>query len=362
MSRPLHAYIATAALLANVRRARQAAPGAKVIAVVKADGYGHGIVETARALSSAGGSDALAVACLEEALILRGAGLRQPIILLEGFFQADELPLLVEHELETVIHSPHQIEQFCQARLTRRVPLWLKIDTGMHRLGLAPEMAASAWQTLRACPWAGPLRLMTHLACADEPEQEMTARQLRVFGEAVAVCPGERSMANSAGILAWPQARGEWIRPGIMLYGASPFAGQNGWELDLQPVMHLRSALIAVKTCKRGGTVGYGATWICPEDMRLGVVAAGYGDGYPRHAPPGTPVLVNGQRVPLIGRVSMDMLTVDLRTQPQAAPGDPVLLWGDGLPVDEIARYAGTIGYELLTRISRRVRRVYSEI
>ncbi len=342
-----------AALRHNLARARRAAPNSRVLAAIKANGYGHGLIRTARALSDA---DALGVACIDEAIELRLAGITAPITLLEGFFHADELPLIARDGFETVVHHPHQIQLLERARLTTPVPVWLKVDSGMHRLGFPPEAVQEAYSRLAACPSvAAVIGCMTHLARADERDSAATPRQLEIFRSATDGLGGERSIANSAGLLGWPATHVDWVRPGIMLYGVSPFIGGRGPEDGLEPVMTFRSELIAINRVKKGEAIGYGGTWTCPEDMDVGVVAAGYGDGYPRHAPSGTPVLVNGRRLPLIGRVSMDMLTVDLRGMPEARIGDPVVLWGRGLPVEEIAERAGTIAYELLCGVAKRV-------
>lgn len=340
------------ALRHNLQRVRQAAPGCRVMAAIKANGYGHGLVRVANALEQ---SDSFGVASIDEALALRAAGVAAPIILLEGFFHPDEIPLVEQHRLELLLHHPAQIAALEQATIHKPIRVWLKVDTGMHRLGVPPEDAASLWQRLERHPGLHPLGQMTHLACADEPDHPATAIQLEQFRRATESLPGERGIANSAGVLGWPETHAEWVRPGIMLYGVSPFIGGRAAEHGLKPVMTLSSELIAVNRLREGDTVGYGATWRCPEAMTIGVVAAGYGDGYPRHAVAGTPVLVNGRRVPLIGRVSMDMICVDLRTQPEARIGDPVVLWGDGLPVEEIAEAAGTIAYELLCSVTGRV-------
>jgi alanine racemase len=359
MSRKACARLNLNALRHNLDTARRHAPDTKILAVIKANGYGHGLVRVARTLVEA---DGFGVACIEEALLLREAGIKQRILLLEGFFSGDELPLIQRQRLDIVVHHESQIthleslshsDQACASPLT----VWLKIDSGMHRLGMPPAKAAEAYHRLRRCPAvAEDIQLMTHLANADERDSPVTEHQLACFAKAVAGLEGERSSANSAAILGFPTAHGDWVRPGIMLYGASPSCRDTGGEQDLKPVMTLNSELIAVNRFKQGDAVGYGGIWVCPEDMAVGVVAFGYGDGYPRHAREGTPVLVNGRRVPLIGRVSMDMLCVDLRTQPQAACGDPVVLWGEGLPVEEVADCAASISYELLCGITSRVR------
>jgi len=323
------------------------------MAAVKANAYGHGLVRVARALDA----DAFAVAAIEEALILREAGIDRPILLLEGVFEAAELPLCARHGLEIVVHHPEQARLLESARLERPVRVWLKIDSGMHRLGLDPERAPAAFQLLRACPAVAPaVRLMSHLARADERDCAYTRQQLHTFETATAGLPGERSLANSAGILGWPQTHFDWVRPGIMLYGASPFADSLASDEDLRPVMTFHTRLIAINRLRRGEPIGYGGTWTCPEEMDVGVAAVGYGDGYPRHAPSGTPVLLDGRAAALIGRVSMDMITLDLRQHPEARIGDPVVLWGEGLPVEHIARAAGTISYALLCGVTARVR------
>jgi len=330
-----------------------AAPRRRVAAAVKANAYGHGLIRVARALDA----DAYAVAAIEEALVLREADIDRPILLLEGVFEAAELPLCARHDLEIVVHHPEQARMLELARLEKPLKVWLKIDTGMHRLGLEPETVPLAFQRLRACPAVAPaIGLMSHLARADERDCDYTSRQLHAFETATADLPGERSLANSAGILGWPGTHFDRIRPGIMLYGASPFMDSLGPDEDLRPVMTFHTRLISIKRLRRGEPVGYGGAWTCPEDMEVGVAAAGYGDGYPRHAPSGTPVLVNGREAPLVGRVSMDMITLDLRQHPEARIGDPVVLWGEGLPVERIARAAGTISYTLLCGITARVK------
>ncbi|KAB2931443.1 MAG: alanine racemase [Candidatus Contendobacter sp.] len=354
MSRATTVRLDLGALVHNLRRVRAAAPGRRVAAAVKAEGYGHGLVRVARTLDA----DAFAVAGIEEALTLREAGVARPIVLLEGVFEAAELPLCARHGLEIAVHHPEQGRMLEMARLEQPVRVWLKVDTGMHRLGLEPETVPTLFQRLRDCPSARTdLGLMSHLARADERDCDYTHRQLRKFETATAGLPGERSLANSAGILGWPQTHFDWVRPGIMLYGASPFVNSLAPDEDLRPVMTLRTQLISIKRLRRGEPVGYGGTWVCPEDMAVGVAAVGYGDGYPRHAPSGTPVLLNGREAALIGRVSMDMITLDLRRHPEARIGDPVVLWGEGLPVERIAQAAGTIPYTLLCGVTARVKR-----
>lgn len=352
MTRPAQVILDLPALRHNLVRVRQLAPGRRIMAVIKANAYGHGMVKAAKAL---GDADAFAVACLDEAVILREAGISQPLVVLEGFFDAAELPLLTRHQLITVVHHDDQVALLEHNPLSAPLSVWIKVDSGMHRLGVAPDKLAEVWRRLNACPSLQVLGFMTHLANADYRNDPLTLQQVNIFNQAIEPYPGQSSLANSAAVLTWPQTHGDWVRPGIMLYGVSPFADSVGDTHGLKPVMSLHSRLMAVNYFKRGDRVGYGGAWECPEDMPVGVVAIGYGDGYPRHAKTGTPVLVNNKRVPLIGRVSMDMICVDLRGQPRARGGDPVCLWGTALPVEEIARYAGTIPYELLCRVTSRV-------
>lgn len=351
------ARIDLSALRDNLAVARRAAPRSRIWAVVKADAYGHGIAAVAAALSVA---DGLAVARVEEAARLRDLGVEQPILVLEGAVHADEAEVAVQLGLDLVVHEEAQLVLLERLRAPRPLRIWLKVDTGMHRLGLLPEQVPGLVQRLAVCPAAAPsLGMMTHLSDADDPDTQLTDRQCERL---VYLAAGrfELSIGNSAGILAFPAARTAWVRPGIMLYGASPLTGLSAAALGLRPVMHLATRLIAVKSLRRGDAVGYGGTYVCPEDMRVGVAAIGYGDGYPRHAPTGTPVVVRDRRVPLIGRVSMDMISLDLRSTPDAATGDLVTLWGDDPPVEEVAAAAGTIAYELLCRMgATRVVREY---
>ena len=354
MTRPARVVINLEALGHNINRVRQIAPRSKVMAIIKADAYGHGITRVAKILTSA---DAFGVACLEEARELRTAGINHPVILLEGPYASDELEEIEQLNLDIVVHDQSQIKMLEEVKLANPVKVWLKIDSGMHRLGFLPECVSEMWERLSSCASvAEDIHLMTHLASASERDDPMTITQLENFQKLCKQYKGERSIANSAGIMAFPDSHADWVRPGLMLYGVSPMNDTTSIDEGLIPVMTLESQLIAVKQLDANETVGYGATWRCPEDMPVGVVAAGYGDGYPRHAPSGTPVLVNGKRVTLIGRASMDMLIVDLRTQPHAKVGDPVILWGEGLPVEEIAKHAGTIPYELLCGVHKRLR------
>ncbi|MBI2994991.1 MAG: alanine racemase [Gammaproteobacteria bacterium] len=354
MTRPARVVIDLDALRHNLSRVRELAPRARVMAILKADAYGHGIERAARALGSA---NAFGVACLEEAQQLRDAGVRKPVVLLEGPYSGAELPLISSLGLEIVIHHAFQLDLLESARLSRPAKAWLKVDTGMHRLGFDPDRTASAWRRLLECESvARSPRLMTHLALANQPGSAMTGEQLRVFDQICGKLPGERSIANSAAILSLPASHADWVRPGLMLYGVSPFDSGTGAEYGLQPVMALQSELISIRRLRRGDPVGYGANWRCPEDMDVGVVAAGYGDGFPRHASTGTPVMVCGRQSAIIGFASMDMLAVDLRGVPQARVGDAVELWGEARPIEDIARSAGTVPYEILCGVHKRLR------
>ncbi|MGI8560432.1 MAG: alanine racemase [Luteimonas sp.] len=358
MARPTTATIHLDALRHNLGVLRKCAPGSRVMAVVKADGYGHGLERVARALMDA---DAFGVASLADARRLRAIGVAQPIVWLSGFNEADDLAQLRALDVQTVVHCAAQLHMLEQSRGT---PLrcWLKIDTGMHRLGFALDAVRAAHERLQAATCvADDIVLMTHLASSDAwpgsaEDDGQTRAQLDAFAAATAGLPGPRSLANSAAVLGWPAAHGDWIRPGGALYGMSLVPGRPGSHFGLRPAMTLATRLLAVNRIRRGGRVGYGGTWRCPEDMPVGVAAIGYGDGYPRHAPAGTPVLVNGRAAQVIGRVSMDLMTLDLRGQPEAAAGDPVVLWGEGLPVESVAAAAGTIAYEPTCVITRRVR------
>ncbi|WP_372872179.1 alanine racemase [Shewanella sp.] len=347
------AEISSRALKANLVRLRQIAPGSKVMAVVKANGYGHGLLNVTGVVDDA---DGFGLARLEEALEVRAGGVNARLLLLEGFFRTEDLPLLVEHDIDTVVHHESQLDMLESAQLKKPVTVWLKVDSGMHRLGFHPQEFEQVYQRLLAnANVAKPVHLMTHFSCADEPEKGVTSAQIARFNELVGGLPGDKTLANSAGVLYWPASQADWIRPGIALYGVSPVAGDLGVNHGLQPAMALMSQLIAVREHKAGESVGYGAYWTSSRDTRLGVVAIGYGDGYPRNAPEGTPVLINGRRVPIVGRVSMDMLTVDLGPEANDKVGDAAMLWGPDLPVEEVAEQIGTIAYELVTKLTPRV-------
>lgn len=349
----IRALVDTAALRHNLARVRATAAGAQVMAVIKANAYGHGLVPAARALA---GTDGFAVARLEEGLALRRAGLANRILLLEGVFSAEQLAIAAQQDFDLMVHSFEQLEMLEGRPGGEVVRTWLKVDTGMNRLGFRVEQFAAAHRRLAGIAnVATDPTLVTHLACADDLHDAKTAGQLQAFEAATTGVTGARSVANSAAVLAWPQARADWVRPGLMLYGVSPFASGTGTGLGLRPAMTLQSEVIALRTVKAGETVGYGGSWQATRDTRLAVVAAGYGDGYPRSTPSGTPVLVNGRSAPLVGRVSMDMITVDATDLPAVATGDPVVLWGEAVAVEDVARHAGTIPYELICGVSQRV-------
>ncbi len=353
MSRRPVAQIDLVALQHNLQRVKALAPASQVLAVLKANAYGHGLVRVAQALSEA---DAFAVARIDEALALRTAGIVKPIVLLEGFYEAAELPILLANNLQTVIHNEMQLTALEQTSLEGQLKVWLKIDSGMHRLGIEPSEFDSFYRRLWQCSAVLPgIRLMSHFCCADELDSASTASQLTLFEQIIAGKAEQRSLANSAAILAWPASHAEWVRPGLMLHGISPFNGHIGQQHQLKPVMRLSSRLIALRKVRQGERVGYGATWQAPVDTMLGVIAVGYGDGYPRHACNGTPVWLNGREVALAGRVSMDMITVDLGPNAQDKLGDEAILWGPELAIERIAAAAETIPYELLCNITPRV-------
>ena len=348
--RPARALIDLEALRHNYRLAREAS-GARALAVVKADAYGHGAVRCARALEAE--ADGFAVACIEEALALREAGIRAPILLLEGFFEADELPLIQQHDFWCVLHAPWQLEAVERAALARPLTFWLKMDSGMHRVGFHPAEFRDAHQRLLASGKAAKVVLMSHFARADELDSDSCAQQVGVFQQARAGIEAEVSLRNSPALLGWPQVPSDWVRPGIMLYGATPFEQAHPLADRLKPVMTLESKVISVRELPAGQPVGYGARFVTERPTRVGVVAMGYADGYPRHAPTGTPVAIDGQPSRLIGRVSMDMLTVDLTDLPQAGLGSRVELWGNQVSAAEVAMHAGTIPYQIFCNLRR---------
>ncbi|AMN46392.1 alanine racemase [Steroidobacter denitrificans] len=407
------------ALRDNLAVVRRLAPRSRIVAVVKANAYGHGLVPVARVFAGAdphgAGDEAgqgvghevdpgvgqgvdrsagqgagrgvtqdvtLGVARLEEALALREAGIAAPILLLEGVFSAAQLQCAARHRVEIVVHSGEQIHMLEQFTGAYRFTAWLKLDTGMNRLGFRVGELAAARTRLSGCAAVAGMRLMTHLACADEPDSALTRAQIETFGAVVdalggdalgldepgAGAPGagasrlERSIANSAGLIAWPQTRLEWVRPGLMLYGLSPLAGRSAATLGLRPAMTLSTRLIALHRLAAGETVGYGAIWRAPQPVSIGIAAIGYGDGYPRGMRNGAPVRVDGHEARIVGRVSMDMCAIDVTSVPGVHIGSAVTLWGEGLPAEQVAPHADTITYELVCRITERVKRQWQGI
>jgi len=353
VSRLAVARIDLAVLTANLTRLRALAAPARLMAVIKADGYGHGLERVARAFA---GADAFGVAAIADGQRLRAAGHDERIVVLSGPDAPGDLAELRRLDLDAVIHHPSQLEWLEAEAGGAPLRVWLKIDSGMHRLGFAPARVAEVHARLTRLPQVSPeIVLMTHFAASDEFVNPVTARQIETFAAATRGLPGPRSLSNSAALLGWPAARGDWVRAGGLLYGLSVVAGKTGTDHGVAPAMRLATRLIAINRVARGESIGYAGTWRCPEDMPVGIAAIGYGDGYPRSAPSGTPVLLREREVALIGRVSMDLLALDLRAVPGAHVGDEVVLWGPDLPVEHIAAAADTISYELTCGVTRRV-------
>jgi alanine racemase len=351
MSRPIRATISAGALAHNLTVAKRHAGDAKIWAVLKANAYGHGIERAARALAAA---DGCAVLDFQEALRLRAAGVRKPILMLEGFFKPADLELVAKHALTPVLHNPEQVGMLRHSALAGEIDVYIKVNSGMNRLGFGVESLRPVYNAVRMHAQVRNVMFMTHFADADGPSG--VKAQLEWFNELTRPFEVQgRSLANSAALLRFPEARGDWVRPGIMLYGCSPFADQSAEQLGLKPVMTLSSEIIGTQQLQPGERVGYGFSYAAVSEMTIGIVACGYADGYPRHAPSGTPVLVNGKRTRTVGRVSMDMISVDLSDQPDAYIGSPVTLWGEGLSADEVAASAGTLSYELLCKVTARV-------
>lgn len=349
------ARIDLAALQHNLQIARQHAPTSRLWAVIKANAYGHGALPVAAAIAAQ--ADGFALARVSEALALRAAGYSLPLLVLGGFHDDAELHRACDQQLQLVIHTPAQLQQLQRSGLKPRC--WLKVDSGMHRLGFAPAEIAAAHRQLQQLS-GQEVGLISHFACADDPADTATAQQLACFNHSCAGLAGPRSLANSAAILAHPASHSDWNRPGIMLYGGAPLLAVAAAEQQLKPVMTLASRVIAVRPLAAGEAVGYGASWRSTKATRIAVIAIGYGDGYPRHAPSGTPVLINGQRYPVAGRVSMDLLTVDIGGA-AIGEGDEAILWGEGLAASEIAACANTIDYALFCGVTARVPRHYQQ-
>ena len=357
MSRPTRAVIDLQALRHNYQLAQSLAPDSKTMPMVKANAYGHGAVKVSQALSDI--APAFGVACIEEALELRSAGIKQPILLLEGAFDAAELKVAATKGFWVMVENHQQKQAIIDADLALPLTVWLGVDTGMHRLGFHPDEINEVYKTLNSSRNVSqPIVVTSHFACADDLNSQATFKQIDSF-KACAPVTALQSLANSAAILAWPKAQREWQRPGYMLYGNSPFAGPQENADKLKPVMSFESAVISLRSIAAGESVGYTANWTAERDSTIATITVGYGDGYPRNASNGTPVLINGVRYPLVGRVSMDMITVDVTELSDVAIGDKAVLWGPELPVNEVASYCGTIGYELLTRMPGRVPRIY---
>jgi alanine racemase len=351
MPRPIRATISAAALAHNLAIARNHAGAAKVWAVLKANAYGHGLLRAAQALRDA---DGFALLDFVDALRLRNAGVTKPILMLEGFFQAPDIPLLVRHRLTPVIHNIEQVEMLGKAPPDPPLEVYLKVNSGMNRLGFSMDNVRLAWNSLEENKGVGSVTLMTHFADADG--EEGISGQLQWFGVETRSFKAPRSLANSAALLRFPEeSRADWVRPGIMLYGCSPLAFKSAEDIGLKPAMTLTSEIVGVQHLEQGERVGYGFSYQAGQEMTIGIVACGYADGYPRHAPSGAPVLVAGERTRTVGRVSMDMLCVDISDIEQAYVGTPVTLWGEGLPCDEVAQAAGTVSYELLCALAPRV-------
>jgi alanine racemase len=358
MSRPIVAQVNLSALRANLAKARERAPGAQLLAVVKANAYGHGL---RRVLPALGEADGLALIELDAAIALRERHYARRILLLEGFFEANELSEIAARRIAVVVHHLEQVKMLEAATtLPRPIEVFVKVNTGMNRLGFRPADVHAIVERLSQTTSVAVMRLMTHLARADE--EDGLHEQLERFEEACRGLPYPRSIANSAGTIRYREVGGEYVRPGIMLYGSSPFPYDTAEMLGLKPVMTLKSVLIGVQELKANQSVGYGGTYTASRAHRIGVVACGYADGYPRHAPNGTPVLVCGKKARTAGRVSMDMMTVDLTDIPEATVGSAVVLWGEGLPVDDVASAASTVGYQLLCAVTARVPFVTTEI
>ena len=351
MPRPIRAAISSAALAHNLTVARSHAKSAKLWAVLKANAYGHGLERAARALD---GADGFAVLDFQEAARLRVAGVTKPILLLEGYFKAADLPLLPKYGLTPVIHNPEQVEMLRHVALPKEIQAYVKVNSGMNRLGFGVESLRPAYNAIRMHPQVKGVTLMTHFADADGPTG--IKAQLDWFNELTKDFEVPRSLANSAALIRFPdETRADWVRPGIMLYGCTPFPDRSADSLSLKPAMTLSSEIIATQHLQPGEKVGYGFAYEAAGEITIGVVACGYADGYPRHAPTGTPVLVHGKRTRVVGRVSMDMICVDISDIQEAYIGSPVTLWGEGLPADEVAAAAGTVGYELLCALAPRV-------
>lgn len=345
------------AILHNIEYLRKIAPYSSLIAIIKANAYSHGIKGVAQLLHTK--VDCFGVARLSEAMVLRHSGINTPIVLLEGFFPRDNIGDLIDFNIQTVVHCQWQIDALEKLIVDNQITTWFKFDTGMHRLGFNQQEAKTAFNRLVNCAAVRkPINIISHFSSADEANSNQTLKQIELFDKFIDSIEdksliGKISIAASGGTLAWPMSHRDAIRPGIAIYGVSPF---DEPVAELSPAMTFKSELIVVRDHKQGESVGYGQTWTSPKDTKLGVVAMGYGDGYPRSIPANTPVLINGRRVPIVGRVSMDMIVIDLGSDSLDKPGDEVIFWGKGLTVEEIAKHTGISAYELLTRLTGRAK------
>ena len=357
MQNTVRAIIDLAALRNNLAVVRSLCPDSRVMVMIKADGYGHGMIETGHALAQA---DGFGVARLDEALQLRRADLRlQRIVLMGTLLDQGELEVCAHEGIDIVVHELATVDRICARHKATPLRVWLKLDSGMHRLGLSPEEFQMADARLRAQPGVEEIVHMMHFAASEDFHSDSAERQFECFIRCHGDSDAATSVANSAALIARPQTRGDWVRPGIMIYGDNPLAASH--PQPLQPAMTLLARVLAVRDCKKGDRIGYNGIWTCPRDCRIATVGIGYGDGYPRHASNGTPVWIRGQRAPLVGRVSMDSITIDVTDIAGVSVGDEAELWGKNLPAAEVARHAETISYELFTAISRRVAREYSD-
>lgn len=357
MSRTAVAILSTENLLNNLKVIKEKAPQSKIIGMVKANAYGHGLRSVSARLEKH--VDMLGVASIDEALALRKIGIQIPIVLAEGVFEPNELLVASTEGFHVVFHEEVQLQWLANLSCPLPIQAWLKIDSGMGRLGFNIDKAPAFYKQLsKSRQIAHPIRIMSHLACADDSKNPLNQKQIEAFNSFIKNISGvgEYSLCNSAGVFQYPGSHHNYVRPGIALYGASPILGKSAAELNLKPVMTLQTSLIGIKDMTKGAPIGYGARYQCPQDMRVGIVAFGYGDGYPRSARDGTPILVNNIRCELVGRVSMDMIAVDLTSCPNAKVGDPVILWGNGLPIEEVASFTDNVSYDLLTGVQNRVK------
>lgn len=354
MTRIVNAEISVAALNHNYQRVKEISNGRRVMAMVKANGYGHGLIPVSKALTAA---DALGVARLEEGVLIAEAGVRTPVALMEGCFSDEELKTAVHYHFQIVVHAPYQVADLLKCKSIQDAPfnIWLKINTGMNRLGFTRSQFEAAYDALKNQKHINIIGFMTHFAQADEVNEQATATQYQLFEEIVGQRPGLRSAANSAAILGWPHTHVDWVRPGLMLYGASPFPDKTASDLGLKPVMRLTTEIIAIHDLNAGDQIGYGGVYRCDKPQRIAVAAIGYGDGYPWGAI-GAPVYVEGVLTKTLGRVSMDMVAVDISHIPNANLRSEVELWGPSVPVEMVAKICKTLPYELFTRLTRRVK------